>query len=116
MRSVSMVQVKLAGRRVRVAGGVGRAHLEGVRAVGEAAVVGCGDVHGSERRHRPRWHSKVEPGWSAVKEKLDAGVAFVGSSGCAVIDVSGATVSTANARVSGAWTLPAVSVARTRIV
>ena len=59
--------------------------------------------------------SKVEPGWSAVKEKL-APVAFVGSFGCAVIDVSGATVSTENARVSGAWTLPAVSVARTRIV
>ena len=58
--AVSIVQVKLAGRRVGVAGGVGRADLEGVGAVGEAGVA-------LRRWRRPSSeppsirHSKVEP-------------------------------------------------------
>ena len=61
------------------------------------------------------WHSNVEPPSSALNEK-DAPVELVGSLGWAVIVVFGAVVSTEKARVAGAATLPAVSVARRRTV
>ena len=58
-------------------------------------------------------HSKVEPPWLALKEKL-AAAEPLGSLGCAVIVVSGATVSIVQVKLAGeASVLPAVSVART---
>ena len=62
------------------------------------------------------WHSKVEPGSVAVNEN-DALVAFVGSAGVEVIDVSGGVVSIVQVKLAGlASVLPAGSVARTSTV
>ncbi len=61
-------------------------------------------------------HSNVEPGLVEVKPK-DGDALLVVPVGPLVIVVSGAVVSTVNARVAGvASTLPAASVARTENV
>jgi hypothetical protein len=58
-------------------------------------------------------HSKLDPASDEVNEKL-APVAFVGSVGCAVIEVFGGAVSIVQVKLAGvASVLPAVSVART---
>ena len=60
-------------------------------------------------------HSNVAPSSGLVKVKLVEAVEMVPpGAGPTVIDVSGAPVSTVNARVAGVWSmLPAASFART---
>ena len=94
---VSTVKLRLAGS-VGVAGRVGRAHLERVRAVVEAA---------ERLRRRARCqappsirHSKLEPGSLDVNSNVGVASA-VGPDGPASIVVCGAVVSTVKLRLAG---------------
>ncbi len=109
---VSIVQVKLAGVGVGVACGVGRADLEGVRAVGRGRCSSSG-VAQEDQLPPSSWHSKVEPPSLELKEK-SASAELLGSLGCAVIVVFGAAVSIVHVNDAGVGSvLPAASVART---
>ena len=102
--AVSTVNVRVAGRRVDVAGGVGRADRERVRAVGErrrgarrrAARVGPRRAPGPSSLH-----SKVAPGLVGGERERRCGDVRRRPSGPMLIVVSGATVSTVNVRVAG---------------
>ena len=83
-------------RRISVAGRVGGAHLDGVRAGGERGV--RARAVQADQPPPSSWHSKVEPGSVAVNEN-DAPVAFVGFAGVDVIDVSGAVRSTVQVKL-----------------
>ena len=99
-------------RRVGVACGVGRAHVEGVRAVGEAA---CSSSDSCMALQAPpsRRHSNVEPPSLELKPK-SASVELAGSLGCDVIVVFGGPVSSDHVKLAGVGSvLPAGSVART---
>ena len=98
--------------RVDVPGRVGRAHLEGVRAVGQRRGGLQATSTSPMRRRRRGTRSSSPPG---LAENANVGVAsFVGPDGPLSIVVSGAAVSTVKLRDAGvASTLPAVSVART---
>jgi hypothetical protein len=60
-------------------------------------------------------HWKLEPPSLALNVK-SASAELVGSPGFESIVVCGAVVSTVNVRLTGVWTFPAASVARTRTV
>ena len=79
-------------RRVLVAGRVGRAHLEGVRALGQAAV----GLRAGARAPGAAVEADVEAraGLGSQMNAKDAPVALVGSAGCEVMFVFGAVVST----------------------
>ena len=88
---MSTVNVRDVGRRVDVAGHVDRAHLEGVRAVGQRRRWCVGEVHDAHAPPSTR-HSKVEP--ASLDENANVGVeSLVEPDGPLSIVVTGGTVS-----------------------
>ena len=109
---VSTVHVRVAGVASVLPGRVGRAHAEGVCALGQPRVA---DRARPERRPV---EAALERRPASVEENVNvAEVLATVPDGPAVIVVSGATVSTVHVRVAGvASVFPAASVARTRKV